>query len=94
MILWDDHPTFDHRLIMVITSTFLPLFVLFVPQYFFGRFRTFSGRTDFRIVVSGANFDAESDFEVRLGVAPQKTGQISQKLKQKSRFFFFFGDGT
>ena len=38
------------------------------------------GRTDLRIGVSGAKFDAESDFEVRLAVAPQKTSQNSEKL--------------
>ena len=38
------------------------------------------GRTDLRIGVSGAKFDAESDFEVRLAVAPQKPGQNSEKL--------------
>ena len=30
------------------------------------------GRTDLRIGVSGGKFDAESDFEVCLAVAPQK----------------------
>ena len=52
----------------------------------------FSGRTDLRIGVSGANFDAESDFEVRLGVAPQKPGEHSEKLmfrfKKQNRDFF------
>ena len=33
------------------------------------------GRTDLRIGVSGAKFDAESDFDVRLAVAPQKSDQ-------------------
>ena len=41
---------------------------------------TFSGRTDLRKVVSGAKFDAESDFEVRLTVAPQKPDQNCEKL--------------
>ena len=39
----------------------------------------FFGRTDLRIGVSGAKFDAESDFEVRFAVAPQEPGQHSEK---------------
>ena len=38
------------------------------------------GRTDLRISVSGAKFDAEADFEVRLPVAPQNPGQNHKKL--------------
>ena len=38
------------------------------------------GRTDLRRGVSGAKFDAESDFEVRLAVALQKPGQNCEKL--------------
>ena len=37
------------------------------------------GHTDLRKGVSGAKFDAESDFEVRLAVAPQKLNQKSRK---------------
>ena len=37
-------------------------------------------RTDLRKAVSGAKFDAESDFEVHLAVAPQKPGQKDEKL--------------
>ena len=51
-------------------------------------------RTDLRKAVSGAKFDAESDFEVRLAVAPQKPGQNSEKLifrPQTNRRFFFVG---
>ena len=48
------------------------------------------GRTDLRIGVSGAKFDAESDFEVRLAVAPQKPGQNSEKLIFRSENFDFF----
>ena len=33
------------------------------------------GRTDLRIGVSGAKFDAKYDFEVHLAVAPQKPDQ-------------------
>ena len=38
------------------------------------------GRTNLRKGVSGAKFDAESDFDVRLAVAPQKLDQNSEKL--------------
>ena len=38
------------------------------------------GRTDLRKGVSKAKFDAESDFDVRLAVAPQKPGQNNEKL--------------
>ena len=50
------------------------------------------GRTDLRIGVSGAKFDAESDFEVRLAVAPQKPDQNCEKLIFRSQKFpdFFF----
>ena len=49
------------------------------------------GRTDLRIGVSGAKFDAESDFEVRLAVAPHKPGQTNcKKLIFRSNFFFVF----
>ena len=37
------------------------------------------GRTDLRKGVSKAKFDAESDFEVHLAVAPQKPCQNSEK---------------
>ena len=36
------------------------------------------GRTDLRKGVSRAKFDAESDFEVHLAVAPQKPSQNSE----------------
>ena len=45
------------------------------------------GRTDLQIGVSRAKFDAESDFEVRLAVAPQKPGQISEKPFKSGRNF-------
>ena len=38
------------------------------------------GHTDLRKSISGAKFDAESDFDVRLAVAPQKPGQTGEKL--------------
>ena len=44
-------------------------------------------RTDLRTSVSGANFDAESDFEVRLAVAPRKPRQINEKLVCQSKIF-------
>ena len=51
------------------------------------------GRTDLRKGVSGAKFDAESDFEVRLAVAPHKPGQHCKKLFFLSKSFadFFLG---
>ena len=51
------------------------------------------GRTDLRKGVSGAKFDAESDFEVRLAVAPQKPSQNRKKTDFSTRKFrcFFFG---
>ena len=45
------------------------------------------GRTDLRKAVSGAKFDAESDFEVRLAVAPRKPCQNRKKLLKISIFF-------
>ena len=36
-------------------------------------FNVFVGRTDLRKGVSGGNFDAESDFEVRFAIASQTT---------------------
>ena len=53
------------------------------------------GRTDLRKGVSGAKFDARSDFDVRLAVAPQKPDQNCEKLIfrlenfQKFSFRFF-----
>ena len=38
------------------------------------------GRTDLRISLSEAKFDAEADFDVRSAVAPQKPDQIHEKL--------------
>ena len=45
------------------------------------------GRTDLRISVSRAKFDAESDFEVRLAVARQKPDQNNEKLILRSKIF-------
>ena len=45
------------------------------------------GRTDLRISVSRAKFDAESDFEVRLAVALQKPDQNNEKLILGSKIF-------
>ena len=52
------------------------------------------GRTDLRKGVSGAKFDGQTDFDVRLAVAPQKPGQNSEKLIFRSENFddFFFVD--
>ena len=51
------------------------------------------GRTDLRKGVSRAKFDAESDFEVHLAVAPQKHCQNSEKTifrPEKFADLFFF----
>ena len=45
------------------------------------------GRTDLRKGVSGAKFDGQADFEVRLAVAPQKPDQFNQKLIFRSKIF-------
>ena len=50
------------------------------------------GRTDLRKGVSRAKFDAESDFEVHLAVAPQKPCQNNEKTifrPEKLAVFFF-----
>ena len=54
------------------------------------------GRTDLGKGVSGAKFDGQADFEVRLAVAPQNPSQNSKKLynilKTNQKFSFrFFG---
>ena len=56
-------------------------------------------RTGPRISLSGPKFDAESDFEVRLAVAPPKSIKNDEKLKSDTekcpivfcRFFDVFG---
>ena len=52
------------------------------------------GRTDLRKGVSGAKFDAESDFEVRLAVAPPKSMKNDEKpisdTEKNSIFVFVF----
>ena len=58
------------------------------------------GRTDLRKAVSGAKFDAESDFEVRLAVAPPKSIKNNEKLNSDTERFpnfifrFFDVSGT
>ena len=54
-------------------------------------FIMFFGRTDLRIGESKAKFDAESDFEVRLAVDTQKTGQLPSTLRKSFFFGEFFG---
>ena len=54
------------------------------------------GRTDLRISLSGAKFDAEADFDVRSGVALSKPHRIDEKLmsetkKNPNRFFDVLG---
>ena len=51
------------------------------------RFFTILVRTDLRIGVSGAKFDAEADFEVRLPLAPPKPREICEKRKLQSEIF-------
>ena len=38
------------------------------------------GRTDLRISLSGAKFDAEADFDIPEGVAPPKFNKFDEKL--------------
>ena len=57
-----------------------------VGRYRFLIFMKF-GRTDLRRGASGAKLDAESDFEVRLAVAPQKPDQNREKLIFRSEKF-------
>ena len=45
------------------------------------------GGTDLRKGVSGAKFDAESDFEVHLAVAPQTPDQSCEKQIFRSQNF-------
>ena len=52
----------------------------------FTAFYRILGCTDLRISVSRAKFDAESDFEVHLAVAPQKPKQNNEKLIFRSKF--------
>ena len=59
----------------------------------------FFNRTKLRKAVSGAKFDAESDFEVRLAVAPPKSIKNDEKMISETekisillfRFFDVFG---
>ena len=45
------------------------------------------GRTDLRISVSGAKFDAEADFEVRFAVGLQKWDKNYEKLNCRFKIF-------
>ena len=45
------------------------------------------GRTDLRISLSGAKFDANEDFDVRSAMAPPKLRQISEKTNFRSKIF-------
>ena len=59
-------------------ATFLPAFTItaLTGPLFFAIF----SRTDLRISESGAKFDADVDFDVRLAVVPPKPWQINEKL--------------
>ena len=50
------------------------------------------GRTDLRIGLSVAKFDAEADFEVRLPPAPPKPSENIEKTREifEKKFSFFF----
>ena len=50
-------------------------------------FMAIFGRTDLRKSLSRAKFDEESDFEVRLAVAPQKPRQIGEKRNFETNKF-------
>ena len=50
-------------------------------------FFTIFGRTDLRISLSEAKFDAEADFDVRSAVAPRIPNQIDEKLVFQSKNF-------
>ena len=45
------------------------------------------GRTDLRISVSRAKFDAEADFEVRLPLDPPKPSENYEKQNFQRKFF-------
>ena len=45
------------------------------------------GRTDLRISLSGAKFDAEADFDVRFAAARPNPRQISEKRNFRSEIF-------
>ena len=46
-------------------------------------------RADLRKAVSGAKFDAESDFEVRLAIAPPKSIKNDEKLISQTGKIWF-----
>ena len=55
------------------------------------RFFAIFGRTDLRISLSGAKFDAEASFDVRSAAAPLKPPKIHEKIiseTKKSRICF------
>ena len=53
-----------------------------------GRLWVIFNRTDLRKAASGAKFDAESDFEVRLAVVPPKSIKNDEKLISKTETRF------
>ena len=50
-------------------------------------FSVILGRTDLRISLSRAKFDAEADFDVRLAVGRQKTSLLGEKQNFRSKNF-------
>ena len=89
------NPCVARRRILVLHTSQSLCYERTTPGVAGGQFLIFMifGRIDLRISVSGAKFDAESDFEVRLAVAPQKPGRNSKKLMFRPKivvFCFFF----
>ena len=56
------------------------------------KFFTILGHTDLKIGISGAKFDARTDFEVRFIVAPQKrhTGFSIRNCRKKTNLWHYF----
>ena len=50
------------------------------------------GRTDLRISLSGAKFDAEADFDVPEGVAPPKSTKFDKKLISEKKKNIIFSE--
>ena len=83
----------EHKYLVYFPCAYCML-TLDVPILFLSKYRSprllflkFFGRTDLRISASKAKFDAKSDFEVHLAVAPQKPGQNYEKLSFRIKMF-------
>ena len=64
----------------------MTMVLLVWKKWFFVNF----GRADLRVSLSGAKFDAEADFDIRLAVAPLKPCQIDEKLISETKKIIFF----